>query len=235
MPALPIVVADEEVEVAHRAHRVEPVGVHGRAAVAHDAGALAVARELARDLLHHGGLDARVGGVFLERPLAHALAQQLEHALHARRLALDLDLGIHQEVGRAVDGVGSHELAVHEHEPRVLGHGLAVGTGFAGAAEHLRRDDGPVRQIDGHEMRRVRPRGLAQRRGRLLAGRRQVTGVVALVREDPRHQGEGQLGILAGHHGQPRVGLRRAAPLARVHHVEPHAALARHRQARSQP
>lgn len=93
--ALPIVVADEEVEIPHGAHRIEAVGVHSRAAVAHDAGTFAVRRELARHLFHHGGLDTRIGGVLLQRSLLDALFQKLEHALHARRLSLDVDLCVH--------------------------------------------------------------------------------------------------------------------------------------------
>ena len=222
--ALPIVVADEEVEIPHGAHRIEAVGVHGRAAVAHDAGTFAVRRELARHLFHHGGLDTRIGGVLLQRSLLDALFQKLEHALHARR-----------QIGGALSGIGESQLAVHQHEARVVGQRLAVRAGLARAPQHLGRDDRPVRQVDGHEVRRIGPGGLAQCGGGLLGGRRQVGRVVALVRDDPRHHGERQLGVLAGNHGQPHVGLRRAAPLARIDHVQLHAALARHRQARSQP
>src|SRR5699024_1652568 len=50
MPALPVVVADEEVEVTDRPDGVVPVRVHRRPAVAHDPGAFAVGGELAGHL-----------------------------------------------------------------------------------------------------------------------------------------------------------------------------------------
>jgi hypothetical protein len=180
--ALPVVVADQQIQSEPREDVIEAVGVLADAAMDIDSSLLAVAGELSRQLddIPHG--DVADGAPLFERLRGRRLPQNLESALDS----YPLDRRIYKEI--ALDGVG-RIIGIERHGLAVLKDDEAIFVGepkLFGSQELL-----GSAVYDLHQPTRVRPGGLFVGDGCGLVGVAEIFCVIAFVLDDPADHREG--------------------------------------------